>query len=393
MELAKGKMIDIIDANHILFETDKEKIWLGTIQRFGLNLIGKEFISDMIPRYESLGLTENVEGKFKLICIKRPGKTLNSNTLFLYFKEHQTGRILEVTKIVEDVKPFILGTNYDLDLVETFKGVNPLPNVKENKTNDNELVFILNRSTGKIYLAQLGNKTISINSTVSLDMYLGKSVLIQLFRKKLSVQTNYFDNEVVSLPQSNFLFKSSINNNLLCINENEKQQQIIESESLIFSYDSGANIDMKYIPVYIGVNSSLIRTTKNKGYLLSSIINYSEKSNYLFINSADNMDKRLLYFPVDVDLENAIGKDFAFESLPLFTVSDASALPETVLPSGYLLETILNNNLYIFMKDAQKYLVEITKIVISSSKTGKYFSLDLVPVIREVQILDFEPAK
>lgn len=393
MEVAKGKLIDIIDAGHILFETNKEKLWLGTMQRFGLNLIGKDFIANMIPRYYSLGLTENVEGKFKLIYIKHPGsgKSLKTDkyVLYLYFKEHKTDRIIELTKFIEDAKPFILGTNYDLDLVEKYKGLNPLPNLIENKTKDNELVYIL--SSGEGYLAQWGNKTISIHSEIQLERYLGKSVFIQLFRKKLSPQTYYFDDEIVTLPRSNFLFKSAINNNLLCINA--KQQTIIESKSIIFSYDSGANIDMSYIPIYIGVNTSLIKTTKNKGYLLSLIINYSEKSNYLFINSADNTDKRLLYFPIDIELENAIGQHFTFESYPLFTINNISALPETIAPVGYLLETILNNNLFIFSKDAQQYLVEIKGFNISPSKTGKYFSLDLVPIIREVTTLDFEAAK
>ena len=397
MEVAKGKLIDIIDVYHILFETDKEKVWLGVIQQFGLNLIGKDFISNMIPRYDCLSLVENVDGQFKLIDYKRCTGGLCEFVTNLYFKEYKTGRLIEATKVIENLKPFNLGTNYDLGLIETYKGLNPLPNLKENKTKDNELVYILNKTNEAngvgFYLVQWGNKTISLHGFSTIDQYLGKSVLIQLFRKKLGRQTYYFDNinEIVSLPQSNILFDSSLRGNLLCVKEN--QQTLIQTESLIYSYESGANIDMQYLPVYMIKNPSFKKSTKNNGYLLSMIINYNKKPNYLFINSADNTDKRLVYFPVDLDLENAIGQYFTFESFPLFSAIEVSALSDTDdISRNYLLKTILTNDFYIFSENDQQYYVSISGFEISSSKTGKPFLLKLIPVLREIVILDFESA-
>jgi hypothetical protein len=300
-----------------------------------------------------------------------------------------------VAKKTENIKQFNLGKNYDLDLVEIYKGINPLPNLKENKNKDNEVVYILNKSGGEnvvgFYLAQFrGNKTISIHASSQLDQFVGKSVLIQLFRKKLG-KSYYFDNtnEIISIPQSNVLFDSAVGEELLVLKE--KQQTLIQSTSLIFSYESGAIIDMQYIPIYIGINPSFKKSPKNKGYLLSMVINYGKKLNYLFINFDDNTDKRLVYFPVDLDLENAIGQYFTFESFPLSSAINVQSLTDNTTSPVYILETILNNNLYIFSKDTQKYFVEIKGFDLGSHNIGKLFSLGLIPIIRGTTI-DFESA-
>lgn len=392
MDVKKGKIIDLIDNGHVLFETDnKEKIWLGITNTFGLNMVGKDFIAESVPRYSSLSILEIPDGKFKLIGIENFVISENKNCRKFFFKDNKTGKIMEVTIYIDNIKVLNLGKNYKLDLVEDYKAVNPLPNIKENKTNDNEVIYILNKKkVDKHYLAQWNNKTIevSISGSENPDKYLGKSVLVQLFRKKIA-QTMYVGNEVLSFPQSKVTFNSAANDDYLVTKQG--QLTLMQSPSLIFSYDSGATIDVQYLPVYIGLNPSLKRTNKNSGYLLSAIYNDGTKPSYMFINAVDNTDKRLVSFPVEVDLENAIGQYFTTDSYPLLSAKNLQALTETSNSEGYILETILENKTYIFSKENNMFYVKAIGFDISSSKTGKPFSLELIPIINGI-ILDFESA-
>lgn len=371
-----GKILKLYDKYHLLFQGSKGKYYIGKIADFGNLEIGKNISIELVKRYEALSIVKNSNGKYKLYDLT------NSKTEFvpfLFFKNKETGEDIEVSLNKED-KNFnnnIIGDYYDLSIIEYYKGFNFVPNIPDNKTNENEEVLILSKRTESHYICLYRGKTIILTTKELLDEYIGKTILIDLYIKYLANNIQSGDKLYKGIIDKFTLNLTDGVNKLITNNSNNKDF-ILKCESKITSDNIGKKIDVEYYPLKYGdLNYFKESNKKDKGYQLLTLNQSKER----FFRDVENDDVFACYFKNELQLDNKLGSIFSFIYYDYYLLINIIERSKKDNGKFYLQEIITNSNISIFIKDNIRYAINCKKFKIPESAIGDYFDIIIIPYI------------
>jgi hypothetical protein len=398
MEISVAQIVQIFPRNTIkdniqklLIDTPEGTQFVTTYQSFGLNMVGKEFYTESIPAFVALSIVQNKEGIFKLISI------INTNSLdnhILTFKDNITGKLKMTYVNTLKIEQYLLGDYYDLSLFEEYSTLTPYPNIPINRRPGYVEVNVLQRLQTNVFLMQYGEKTFALVANKPdqsfYEDYIGNTILIQMFRRKhisfmFFKDINKYSTSIPIISNTNVIFQSSIKRININIASNSELSKNIgfKSRSKIFTYYSGASLEIKQLPTYVGINSTLKVSNSKNGYTLVAIY-LGIKLKYVFVNERDENDIRMIYFQADINLKNSLGKNFMFDCYSFNIISSSVSIGvdvNSLEDNSYLLTNIVEEKIYVF-EDNKKQIVfaDPGLNTISPTKVGTKFNLTLLPI-------------
>lgn len=377
-----GKILELIDKNHFLFQGKTEKYWIGHIRSFGQLEVGKNVTLNLVERFTANSFFKIPSGNFKLVNIYNPYVTTIASE-FLEFKKLDSNIEINVTIVSSNFNNNILGENYDLSLLENYKGRNFFQNLPENKTCNNYEVIILNKLKQFYYLVLYNNKIICLTYQDSLDEYIGQSILIELYKKFLA--TNIFIGETfLTIPQDIFTFQYSNNSGNFCLKGSD--DFVLVSNDKINSNNIGKNLTINYYPLKYSDLFLFKESTTNNGFKLLEII--QGKDLFYIFNDINNPNDIFAISASDnVNLNNKLGSLFLFNSNYLFLLSYMEPVIDT---SGYCFIQVLINNIHVFTKNSIKFYVNMDVFELSNSSIGKYYNLTLTKLLLQSSIINVQ---
>ena len=390
MPIVTGQILKIYNSEHFFFqpENTNEAIYIGHDSDIGELEVGKTFTVNLLPRYTPSYFFKNPKGNYKLIDMRISTGSIKDNNyyLFLYFKIRDNNDIIQISVGDEyNFNNFILGDYFDLELIEDYKGFNVFNNLPENKTSENKEILIIQNFKQKYCLASYDNKIIFLTTKTDLDSFIGKPILVDLYRKYLSsysgifIGTNYY-----SGVNANAQFILTDNTLKLSLVNIENKPYILETQSILNTNNSGKILNLDYFPIKYTEFRNFTPTTDNTGYELLNIqLDASELVLYLFKNTADPNDLFALRFLDPIDLNNRYGSFFNFKPSPYYLLTETTPTTDT---TSYLLKQIFSSSnsnypIYEYTKNGESYYVNGENFDIATSLVGKYFDIGFIPYI------------
>jgi hypothetical protein len=341
---------------------------------------------NLVSRYTSSYFSKNPKGNYKLIDMRISTGSIKDNNyyLFLYFKIRDNDDIIQISVNKEyNFNNFILGDSFDLGLIEDYKGFNVFNNLPENKTSENKEILIIQNLKKNYCLASYDNKIIFLTTKTDLEPFIGKPILVDLYRKYLSsysgifIGTNYY-----SGINANAQFILTDNTLKLSLLKIENQPYVLETQSILNTNNSGKILNLDYFPIKYSEFNGFTEAPDNTGYQLLNIqLDASKLVLYIFKNTADPNDLFALRFLDPIDLNNRYGSFFNFKPSPYYLLTETTLTTDT---SSYLLKQIFSSStipIYEFTKKGQSYYVNGENFDIATSLVGKYFDIKFIPYI------------
>jgi hypothetical protein len=380
-----GKILQLIDSNHFLFQGKTEKLWIGHKSSIGQLEVGKNVTLNLIERFQATSIFKNPLGNYKLVDIYKAFKANNNDSFYLTFNKLDENKQINVTISCLDFNNNILGDYFDLSLTENYVGINSIDNLLENKSSANTEIIILDKiqikTTNNYYLSLYNNKIITLKTKTNLDKYIGTSILIELYKKYLALLDVFIEDKFYNLPKEIFTFQYSNKSNNFFIKNNKEISMIADNE-IINSNNIGKNIDISYFPLYF-CYLFLFKESTNSGYKLVNI-QQGSVPHYIFVDK-NNDDVFAISLPNTISLNNKLGSLFTFNKFDLFLLSN---MEPSINTNDYLFSQVLDNGIHNFVKDKKSYFVNMGNFEIALSSIGKYFNLTLTTLLLQCNIMD-----
>jgi hypothetical protein len=380
--IVSGTILCIIDETHILFETTTgDKLWVAVLTSFKYGNLGQFLTLDIIERYEIQSIVKNENGRYKLIDISN---TIEGTPVLTFIDKKNNATISgHMPNNLKTIlyETFQVGSFFDLSLIDCYKGINNAPNLPGNKNSSNEEVLLLNFTQERHYLALYQGKTISLSCSDDEKQYLGSSFLSNVYRKYFAINISP-NKKIINLPIGIFTFLNSTSksNYMIVKDRNDSKYAYINRRGVTIP-DNNQNLQLALNFAHVNFASSdSLSQDKNGRYQLLYINKFNDTKNYYFFK-----DETSNIFAVNFYLENNneiitnIGSFYNFNFLQKYYLLNGESTDNTI--NSYLLETILPDNLLIFSKNNQKYIVKNQLIEVSPSKTGNYYNLNFIPII------------
>ena len=302
-----------INENYLLFQGKNEKYLVEYFSEIGNVEIGKIFSINIIHYFYNLNYLKNKNGKFKLISIF----DVDVNTKLIYRIEDTREIILvDLAKKIDNFNNLILGDLYDLDLIDTYVGIDYYKNLPENKNCLNEEILILNIIDENHFLALRKEETIFLTTNTKIDAYIGETILMTIYKKGFA--PNIQIGTTFSIGKNGkFLFNLSSGLNKYISLDDE--DFIFNNRTLLTDNNSGKTLTINYVPIKLGVLSSFQESIDvNNGFELININKKNEDfsdligGEFIFRNVALPTESFACYFVQDIDLNNKLGSIFTF---------------------------------------------------------------------------------
>jgi len=303
MPIVTGEILDLKSSTNLFFQprNTNEKYYLGHLSDIGELNVGKTFTFDLIPEYRAISIFKSPNGNYKLIGI------FGNNADFLYpiFKSRD-GSIISISEQVDTFNNFILGDFFDLSLVEVYKGSNVFNNLPANKTSANVEVLVLNKFQTS-YLVLYDGKTIYLSSDTNLDVFIGKTILVNIYRK-FWVLKGVIGTSLTSTKKTNAIFNLTDKKLGIKIVLIDNLPYVFKTGVILNTNNNGKILDIDYVPIKFTEFNSFLPALPNTGYELVSILNSSTGKTplYTFVNTKDLSDVFAVKFLDPIDLEQRV---------------------------------------------------------------------------------------
>jgi len=382
-----GTLLQVVDMCHVLFLTDfGEKLWVATLTQFEVKNIGQRFTFELDKRFQIQSIFKNENGRYKLIEIAVTFDGVPS----LRFIDNQTGE-----KIVGHlnrqiggalINTFLLGSFFDLSLLNYYKGINSLPDLPGNESSGLEPIVLLNLLEEDHFLTIYRGETAFVSCGNQWIPYLGTPILSELYPKYWNLTVSPKD-QLDEWKIEKFTFLCSITKSMYMFvkDMNNKKYAYLNTQMRIISnINLNVELTLGYADLKVGLASSLQESPTGRNQLLD-IMSYDDGQKFSIFKDIVTSDIFAVNF-VNETLKSTvtkIGSFFDFENLPQYYLTTFEATDDS---NTYLLQNILDNQLYIFLKDGIRYAIRNDISIIADSKIGKYFKLEFIDSIYAYQV-------
>ena len=110
-----GKILELIDNDHFVFQGKTDKLWVGHMSSIGQLEVGKNVTLNLIERFRANSFFKNPLGNYKLV---NNFKSFRGEGQFLIFNKRNENKQINITISSLDFNNNILGDFFDLSLTE-----------------------------------------------------------------------------------------------------------------------------------------------------------------------------------------------------------------------------------------------------------------------------------
>ena len=381
---------NIIDDNHCttIDPITKKHYYIGHLYKLNLSSIGNTYPFIIVPRKYASTYKENALGLFIFLYALEPIPVISDISKepfnFNFLKNSITGEVVEITQTTSNFNNYIMSSRFDITNIPTFKALQTLPFIPENK---NTLLIEITVLRGHNFYficdtAEYGQ--ISLHS--SINMISGKKYLVEAIPKYMAIDMGVG----TTIPQP------PIQKYLLGLNQSSTYTNVIANNTNMLIQCAGMKLTTQNIGATIVGPSYQIsyinflnfhETTKNDttGYQLFNIFDDFISTSYILLFLRKGIITTA-HFPHNLNLNYSLGSYYNFTSHKLnFLISMKMHTDKNINKNKnknkskskpYLLKSILNNNIGIFEKGSKEYYIIFNSFIFGSSSIGKSYYLE-----------------